>query len=66
LIAQIRQQAEAIAATETAVQTAQVEIRTEAGLRRQKEAEVAALIGSTSWKVTKPLRVLRGAGKIQR
>ena len=66
LIAQIRQQTEVIAATETAVQAAQGETQAEAWLRRQKETEVAALIGSTSWKVTKPLRVLRGAGKIQR
>ena len=65
LIAHIRQQAEVIAATEVAMQIAQGETQTEVGLRRQKETEVAALIGSTSWKVTKPLRALRGAGKIQ-
>jgi hypothetical protein len=65
LIGHIRQQAEVIAATEVAMQAAQGETQTEVGLRQQKETEVAALIGSTSWKVTKPLRALRGAGKIQ-
>lgn len=66
LTAHIRQQAEVIAATQIAMQVAQGETQAEAGLRQQKETEVAALIGSTSWKVTKPLRALRGAGKIQR
>jgi hypothetical protein len=59
LIARIREQAEVIAETEIAMQT-------EEGLRRQKETEVVALLCSTSWKVTKPLRALRSIGKIKR